>query len=161
MSLPMQVRLLRVLQERCFERVGSNKTVQADVRIVAATHRNLEEAAQAGEFREDLFYRLNVFPIEMPPLRERIEDLPVLINDLVLRVEHERGETLRLTRNAMKVLAQYPWPGNVRELANLIERLSILYPSGVVDTDDLPAKFCGGTGEMPDFGDELDMPHVE
>ncbi|GAB4356771.1 MAG: sigma-54 dependent transcriptional regulator [Gammaproteobacteria bacterium] len=156
MSLPMQVKLLRVLQERCFERVGSNKTIQADVRIVAATHRNLEEAAQAGEFREDLFYRLNVFPIEMPPLRERIEDLPVLINDLVRRIEHERGETLRLTRGAMKVLAQYPWPGNVRELANLVERLSILYPSGVVDADDLPEKFRGGTGEMPQFEEDFE-----
>ena len=158
MSLPMQVKLLRVLQERCFERVGSNKTIQADVRIVAATHRNLEEAAQAGEFREDLYYRLNVFPIEMPPLRDRIEDLPVLVNDLVLRVEHERGETLRLTRNAMRVLAQYPWPGNVRELANLIERLSILYPSGVVDVDDLPEQFRGGSGAMHAFDDEFWSP---
>ncbi len=161
MSLPMQVKLLRVLQERCFERVGSNKTIQADVRIVAATHRNLEEAAQAGDFREDLYYRLNVFPIEMPPLRDRIEDLPVLVNDLVLRVEHERGETLRLTRGAMNVLGQYPWPGNVRELANLVERLSILYPSGVVDVNDLPEKFRGGSGEMPDFGDEVEIPNRE
>jgi len=161
MSLPMQVKLLRVLQEHCFERVGSNKTIQADVRIVAATHRNLEEAAQAGDFREDLYYRLNVFPIEMPPLRDRIEDLPVLVNDLVLRVEHERGETLRLTRSAMNVLGQYPWPGNVRELANLVERLSILYPSGVVDVNDLPEKFRGGSGEMPDFGDEMEIPNRE
>jgi len=154
------VKLLRVLQERCFERVGSNKTIQADVRIVAATHRNLEQAVAEGKFREDLFYRLNVFPIEMPPLRSRIEDLPVLINELVLRVEHERGETLRLAHATVNALAHYHWPGNVRELANLIERLSILYPSGVVDLDDLPEKFRGGSGEMPAFDDILDLPDV-
>lgn len=166
MSLSMQVKLLRVLQERCFERVGSNKTIHVDVRILAATHRDLEQAVDEGKFREDLFYRLNVFPIEMPPLRDRIEDLPVLINDLVLRVEHERGETLRMTRDAINMLAHYQWPGNVRELANLIERLSILYPSGVVDADDLPEKFRGGSGEMPAYDDILEdysaqMTHAE
>ncbi len=161
MSLPMQVKLLRVLQERCFERVGSNKTIRADVRIVAATHRDLEQAVEEGNFREDLFYRLNVFPIEMPPLRDRIEDLPVLINDLVLRMEHERGETLRLARAAINALAHYRWPGNVRELANLIERLSILYPSGVVDVDELPEKFRGGKGEMPVYDDILELPAAD
>ncbi len=154
MSLPMQVKLLRVLQERCFERVGSNKTVQADVRIVAATHRDLEVEVNEERFREDLYYRLNVFPIEMPPLRARRGDLPLLINDLVLRIEHERGESLRLTRKAVQILSQYPWPGNVRELANLIERLSILFPAGVVDVQELPEKYRGGVGEMPELGEE-------
>lgn len=141
MSLPMQVKLLRVLQERTFERVGSNKSLVADVRIIAATHINLEEAIEAGKFREDLFYRLNVFPIDMPPLRERVEDIPLLVNELILRIEHEKRGSVRLMPAAVLSLCQYPWWGNVRELANLIERLAILYPYGVVDLCDLPEKY--------------------
>jgi len=141
MSLNMQVKLLRVLQERTFERVGSNKSIEADVRIIAATHRNLEEAITEGKFREDLFYRLNVFPIEMPPLRDRVEDIPLLVNELVRRIEHEKRGSVRLTQAAILALCQYNWPGNVRELANLIERLAILYPFGVVNATDLPDKF--------------------
>lgn len=144
MSLHMQVKLLRVLQERSFERVGSNKTVHCNVRIIAATHRNLEEAIKEDQFREDLYYRLNVFPIEMPPLRERVEDIPVLVNDLILRIEHEKRGSVRLTPAAITALSNYRWPGNVRELANLIERLAILYPYGVVDVADLPEKFRVG-----------------
>jgi len=150
MSLHMQVKLLRVLQERTFERVGSNKTITADVRIIAATHRNLEEAIREGRFREDLFYRLNVFPIEMPPLRERAEDIPLLINELVTRLEHEKRGSTRLTPAAIATLCEYPWPGNVRELANLIERLVIMYPFGLVDAPDLPEKFRRtGSSEVP------------
>ncbi|HHH42949.1 MAG TPA: sigma-54-dependent Fis family transcriptional regulator [Gammaproteobacteria bacterium] len=141
MSLNMQVKLLRVLQERTFERVGSNKSIKADVRIIAATHRNLEEAITEGKFREDLFYRLNVFPIEMPPLRDRVEDVPLLVNELIRRIEHEKRGSVRLTQGAIVALCQYNWPGNVRELANLIERLAILFPFGVVDMADLPEKF--------------------
>jgi len=141
MSLNMQVKLLRVLQERTFERVGSNKSIEADVRIIAATHRDLEEAIIEGKFREDLFYRLNVFPIEMPPLRERVEDIPLLVNELIRRIEHEKRGSVRLTQAAILALCQYNWPGNVRELANLVERLAILYPFGVVDVGDLPDKF--------------------
>lgn len=144
MPLAMQVKLLRVLQERTFERVGSNKSITASVRIVAATHSNLEDAIAAGKFRQDLYYRLNVFPIDMPPLRERVEDLPLLINDLITRMEHEKRGSIRLTPAAMDSLCRYPWPGNVRELANLIERLLILYPYGVVDTQDLPEKYQVG-----------------
>lgn len=141
MSLPMQVKLLRVLQERTFERVGSNKSITADVRIIAATHVDLEEAIDTGRFREDLFYRLNVFPIEMPALRNRTEDMPMLISDLVERLEHEGNVGISLTEAAIEALSQYHWPGNVRELANLIERLSILYPNGVVDVHDMPEKY--------------------
>ena len=141
MSLNMQVKLLRVLQERTFERVGSNKSIKADVRIIAATHRNLEEAITEGNFREDLFYRLNVFPIEMPPLRDRVEDIPLLINELIRRIEHEKRGSVRLTQGAILALCQYSWMGNVRELANLVERLAILYPFGVVDIAELPEKF--------------------
>jgi sigma-54 dependent transcriptional regulator, flagellar regulatory protein len=141
MSLPMQVKLLRVLQERTYERVGSNKSITANVRIIAATHVNLEEAILSGRFREDLYYRLNVFPIEMPALRERIEDIFLLISDLTERMQHENGVSISLTTLAVDSLSQYAWPGNVRELANLIERLSILYPNGTVDVQDLPEKY--------------------
>ncbi|RLJ17228.1 sigma-54-dependent Fis family transcriptional regulator [bacterium endosymbiont of Escarpia laminata] len=164
MSMPMQVKLLRVLQERTFERVGSNKTLHANVRIIAATHRNLEEAIEEGRFREDLFYRLNVFPIEVPPLRVRVEDIPVLVNDLIHRIENEKRGSVRLTPAAVAALSHYRWPGNVRELANLIERLAILYPYGVADVGDLPDKFrpAGGvldTVQLPEVtipGDEPD-----
>jgi sigma-54 specific flagellar transcriptional regulator A len=141
MPLAMQVKLLRVLQERTFERVGSNRSVNADVRIIAATHTNLERAIEEGSFREDLYYRLNVFPIDMPPLRERAEDLPLLVSDLISRIEHEKRGSIRLTPVALESLCAYSWPGNVRELANLMERLVILYPYGVVDVHDLPEKY--------------------
>ncbi|MCB1760770.1 MAG: sigma-54-dependent Fis family transcriptional regulator [Gammaproteobacteria bacterium] len=144
MSMPMQVKLLRVLQERSFERVGSNKPLKCNVRIIAATHRDLEQSIREDKFREDLFYRLNVFPIEMPPLRDRVEDIPVLTNDLISRIETEKRGSVRLTPGAVMALTQYRWPGNVRELANLIERLAILYPYGVVDVKDLPEKFRAG-----------------
>lgn len=150
MPLPMQVKLLRVLQERTFERVGSNKTQTANVRVIAATHRNLDEHIADGRFREDLFYRLNVFPIEMPALRERPEDIPLLVNELIKRIEHESRGTVRLTSAAMTSLCRYPWPGNVRELANVVERLVILYPYGTVDFDDLPEKYCLEGEDLPE-----------
>jgi len=142
MPLNMQVKLLRVIQERSFERVGSNKSIKSDVRLVAATHRNLEELIENGTFREDLYYRLNVFPVEMPPLNSRAEDLPLLVNELITRLEHEKKSSVRLTPAAMMALCNYDWPGNVRELANLMERLTILHPYGVVDVGDLPPKMA-------------------
>ena len=148
MSLQMQVKILRVLQERTIERVGSNKTITSDVRILAATHRDLEERIKAGEFREDLFYRLNVFPIEVPPLRDRLEDIQLLVNELVRRIEHEKRGSVRLSPGAIYALCQYNWQGNVRELANLVERMAILHPYGVVDAGDLPEKFQNGEGEV-------------
>ena len=140
MPLSMQVKLLRVIQERSFERVGSNKSIKCDVRIVAATHRELEKHIAEGKFREDLYYRLNVFPVEMPRLRDRVEDLPLLINELITRLEHEKNASVRLTPAAVMALCNYSWPGNVRELANLMERMTILHPHGVVDVKDLPSK---------------------
>ncbi len=162
MSLPMQVKLLRVLQERTFERVGSNKSISANVRIIAATHVNLEEAIERGRFREDLFYRLNVFPIETPPLRDRTEDLPLLVNDLIERMKHEGHGSIKLTPACMQSLAAYPWPGNVRELANLIERLAILYPGGLVDVGDLPEKYraCYLTAEAEPEEVSLALPEI-
>ncbi|PIP79939.1 MAG: sigma-54-dependent Fis family transcriptional regulator [Gammaproteobacteria bacterium CG22_combo_CG10-13_8_21_14_all_40_8] len=141
MPMPMQVKLLRVLQEKTFERVGGNKTIQSNVRIVAATHRDLEQAVENGTFREDLFYRLNVFPIEVTPLRERKDDLAILISELTTRLEAEGRGAVRFTANAMISLSQHPWPGNVRELANLVERLTILYPFAVVGFKELPKKY--------------------
>ena len=140
MPLHMQVKILRVLQERCYERVGSAKSIKTDVRIIAATHNNLEEAIEAGRFREDLYYRLNVFPIEMPALRERTEDIPLLINELIKKIEMEKRGSIRFNSSAVMSLCHHRWPGNVRELANLVERLIITNPYGVVGVQDLPAK---------------------
>jgi sigma-54 specific flagellar transcriptional regulator A len=144
MSLPMQVKLLRVLQERVFERVGNHQQIQSDVRIIAATHRNLEDAILHGRFRGDLFYRLNVFPIEMPSLRERLEDLDHLISEFVAQNIEAGRPPLRLLARTVEALREYSWPGNVRELANLIERLSVLYGSQPVDILDLPPRYRAG-----------------
>jgi len=141
MSMQMQVKLLRVLQERSFERVGSNRTISCNVRILAATHRDLEAAIGAGTFREDLYYRLNVFPVQMPPLRERLEDLPALIEHLVERQALLADRHIRLTSGAIGALAGNAWRGNVRELANLLERLAILYPGQQVGVAELPERY--------------------
>ena len=141
MPQPMQVKLLRVLQERTFERVGGSKSIKADVRIIAATHQHLEAMIKEGNFREDLFYRLNVFPIESPALRERKDDLPLLIQELVRRFEAEQGKGVRFTEKAIESLMEHPWSGNVRELANLIERMIIMYGEQVVNVSELPAKY--------------------
>lgn len=143
MPFQMQVKLLRVLQERKFNRVGSNKVINANVRVIAATHQNLEKMVAENKFREDLFYRLNVFPIETPALRDRTDDIPLLIQELVNRHGKDQHSTIRFTQRAMLVLMQNKWQGNVRELSNLIERLLILHPNEVVDVSDLPAKYRG------------------
>jgi len=141
MSLSMQVKLLRVLQEKTFERVGSNKTRQCDVRIIAATHRDLPAAVEAGDFRHDLYYRLNVFPIDMPPLYKRASDLPQLLHELFIQHNGENAGNLRMSAGALRTLAKYRWPGNIRELSNLVERLAILNPEGIIDIADLPEKY--------------------
>jgi sigma-54 dependent transcriptional regulator, flagellar regulatory protein len=143
MSLPMQVKLLRVLQERVYERVGSNRTQRCDVRIIAATHRNLEQATAEGRFREDLYYRLSVFPLEMPALREHLEDMPELIAEFNQRLQRRGLSTVRFSGSALQAMRQHTWPGNVRELSNLVERLAILYPNSEVRAGDLPEKYRG------------------
>jgi formate hydrogenlyase transcriptional activator len=126
-SLELQPKLLRAVQEQEFERLGSAKTIQADVRIIAATHRDLTAMIREGKFREDLFYRLNVFPIEIPPLRERRGDIPLLVNYFVSKLSRQMGKKIKLIpRQAMETLANASWPGNVRELENFIERAVIL-----------------------------------
>jgi sigma-54 specific flagellar transcriptional regulator A len=154
MSLQMQVKLLRVLQERSFERVGSNKTIRCNVRIIAATHRDLDAAIIAGRFREDLYYRLNVFPLQMPPLRERLDDLPVLIDHLVQRQGQGAGRAIQLDQAAMACLSRNRWPGNVRELANLLERLAILFPAQTISAADLPDRYRNAAG-MGWLGSEM------
>lgn len=149
MPLPMQVKLLRVLQERIYERVGGNKSFQCDIRVVAATHRNLEDNIEAGDFREDLFYRLNVFPIEMPSLRERPEDIPCLLDYLLAKIADAGRKLPVLSEKAIIALQYYAWPGNVRELGNLVERLSILFPGQPVDYEDLPQKYQVALPENP------------
>lgn len=141
MPLSMQVKILRVLQERTFERVGGNKTLKADVRVIAATHKNLEDMIVDGGFREDLYYRLNVFPIEMPSLKERVEDIPLLMNELISRMEKEKRGSVRFNSAAIMSLCRHEWPGNVRELANLVERLSITHPYDVIGVAELPNKY--------------------
>lgn len=161
MPWSMQVKLLRVLQERSFERVGSSRSLRCDVRIIAATHKDLETAITESEFREDLYYRLNVFPIEMPPLRDRRGDLPLLISELTARMEGAGRGSVRLGVGALRVLSAYDWPGNVRELANLIERLAIMHPGETVEADDLPTKFRrgregqSGPGGVPGHGSQV------
>ncbi|MCB1684375.1 MAG: sigma 54-interacting transcriptional regulator [Pseudomonadales bacterium] len=147
MPLAMQVKVLRALQDKAFERVGGVETRHADVRIVAATHRDLEEMIRAGTFREDLFYRLNVFPIELTPLRDRPGDLPLLVAAINEKIRREQGLAVRLTEDALQALSRYPWPGNVRELANLLERLVIQSPNELVATKDLPSRYLEGAEE--------------
>lgn len=162
MSLPMQAKLLRVLQERSYERLGSNETRQCNVRIIAATHRDLPDAISKGEFREDLYYRLNVFPIEMPPLCKRASDLPALLDELLIQHQGEGKVRLRLSEDAVRALSNYSWPGNIRELSNLVERLAILHPSGEVSLTDLPKKYLetpfpsGDPSQSPDTKAEFD-----
>ncbi|RNL64777.1 sigma-54-dependent Fis family transcriptional regulator [Zhongshania marina] len=152
MSLPMQVKLLRVLQERCFERVGSNDTKRCNVRILAATHRNLEEMVKEGTFREDLFYRLDVFPIEVPALREHTEDVATLMSIFMEKLEAKGMRTPRFSASAMRALKLYGWPGNIRELENLMERLAITHSGKLVSMNDLPKQFR--TMGVVDLGDD-------
>ncbi|MGH8227406.1 MAG: sigma-54 interaction domain-containing protein [Steroidobacteraceae bacterium] len=158
MSPTMQVKLLRVLQERIFERVGNQVPLRCNVRIVAATHRNIEEAIARSAFREDLFHRLNVFPIEMPPLRERIEDLPLLVRDFIAaNLAQGRGH-VELAPRALAALGLHRWPGNIRELANLMERLSIVAAGRVADVANLPPRYRPSDW-MPEPQSELaDLP---
>jgi Nif-specific regulatory protein len=137
----LQAKLLRFLQEREFERLGSNRTRKVDARIVAATNRDLMEAVSKGTFREDLFYRLNVFPIQVPPLRERIEDIPALVNYFLDRTTREYGRKRNLTSRGMDALAKYEWPGNVREMENLIERAVLITDDAEIDLAHIEACF--------------------
>lgn len=146
MGASLQVKLLRVLQTRKYEPVGSTKSRDADVRIVTATNRDLEEEVKKGSFREDLFYRLNVIPVHIPSLRERAEDIELLVTHFVRRFNHEKARNVTgVTRASLRALAAYPWPGNIRELENLMERMVILKSSGMIDVLDFPEKYRKGS----------------
>lgn len=131
----LQVKLLRILQEQEFERVGGTKTIKTNVRLVAATNRNLEEMVRKGEFREDLFYRLNVIPINLPPLRERYEDVKLLIEHYLHKFMKEHRKNMHFTKEAMELLLDYPWPGNIRELQNTMERIVLICPDGEIQPE--------------------------
>ena len=149
-----QVKLLRVLQEREFERLGGTRTVKVDVRLIAATNHDLREALEQGTFREDLYYRLNVVPIDIAPLRERKEDIPDLANLFISRFAGESGKPVEgITPEAMQILVNYHWPGNVRELQNIVERACALAKGSVLDAGDIhldvrPAKAANGAGRI-------------
>ncbi len=138
MPITMQVKLLRVLQERIVERVGGTKRISVDIRVIAATHCNLQVRIDDGRFREDLFYRLSVFPIEIPPLRDRPDDIQPLVREMIGRIWRSHGIRVQLPEAAMAVLCDFQWLGNVRELSNLIERLAVSKPNGEIRAADLP-----------------------
>jgi len=136
--LPTQVKLLRVLQERCFERVGGNRAVAVDVRVISATHRDLEAMVRAGTFREDLYYRINVVPMTIPALRERGGDVPLLIDHFLTRFNKENRRQVRLSRDLLHLMERYHWPGNVRELQNCVERLVVMADQDQVGLEKVP-----------------------
>jgi two-component system nitrogen regulation response regulator NtrX len=150
MSLRTQSKVLRVLEEQRVEPVGSNQTLHVDVRVIAATNKNLEQEINRGTFRQDLFYRLNVIPFYVPPLRERKEDIPVLARYFLTEFSAEYGKKTReLSDGAMEILSRYPWPGNVRELKNLVERLVIVCPQSRIEPHHLPPELFRGVAESP------------
>jgi DNA-binding NtrC family response regulator len=154
-STAMQIKLLRVLQDHVVRRVGSNTETQVDVRVIAATNRDLTESIRGGTFREDLFYRINVIPIELPPLRQRPEDIPLLVDHFIANFSSKIGvPTKRISSDAMRAIEKYPWPGNVRELENVVERMIALEPSDVLTTKSLPEHVLLG-GQIPDLSFEL------
>lgn len=141
LSPPLQVKLLRVLQERTFERVGGTRTYKSDARVIAATNQDLETLVAAKQFREDLFYRLNVVPVLVPPLRQRVEDIPLLLQHFIKMFnERRKAEITGVADHAMGLLCEYSWPGNVRELGNIVERIAILKRRGLIEPEDLPEK---------------------
>ncbi len=152
MDLSLQVKILRVLQEKEIERVGGSGIKKVDVRIIAATNRDLEQEVAAGRFREDLYYRLNVIPLHLPPLRERGGDVLLLVRHFLKNFcKKKKRQPLELSTLTARILSAYPWPGNVRELENFMERLSILVDGNIVEVDDLPQKILDAVGPLDDL----------
>jgi len=156
MSLKAQAKVLRILQEKKFERVGGSRLIPTDVRVLAATNKDLEKEMEAGRFRQDLFYRLNVIPLRIPPLRDRKEDIPLLIDRFLKDFAFKEGETeKRITDEVMAVLMRHNWPGNIRELKNIIERLIITTPATVISKDDIPPLFEERNAETAAFEPDI------
>lgn len=152
MSLKAQSKTLRILQEQKFERVGGTRTIEVDVRVIAATNKDLEAEIEKGTFRDDLYFRLNVIPIKVPPLRERAEDIPELVEEFLEEFSMSTNiDAKRMSGSALELLKKYPWPGNVRELRNLVERLMIMSPGKVIEATDIPAPFNQARGEEQIF----------
>ena len=161
LSLNLQVKLLRVLQERRFEPVGSAKTHEADVRVIAATNIDLGKAVARGQFREDLFYRLNVIPIPIPSLKQRRGDIPLLLHHFIQHFNQAKNRSLTgFAPEALEVLFHYPWPGNIRELENLVERLAILKGNGLVEVIDLPDHYRNYASQRPQAGGANDAVEI-
>jgi len=159
LSLAMQVKLLRVLEEQRFERVGGVKTIQVDVRIIAATNRNLPEAMAEGTFREDLYYRLDVVPLHLPPLRDRIDDIPLLAEHFIAKLNQKTGKRiLSISPQAMELLLDYEWPGNVRQLENVIERAFVYCRGPMLSVEHLPKEIRGVERKLIDSALESDSP---
>jgi transcriptional regulator with PAS, ATPase and Fis domain len=159
-SPKLQLDLLRVLEERSFTRVGGLETVAVDVRIIAATNRDLNKAVAAGQFREDLFYRLNVIPVRLPPLRDRRDDIPLLVDTLLEHLSVEQGRTIEgVSHDAMSLLVNHPWPGNIRELRNVLERAAVVAAGTTIQAGDLG--FHDDAGGAPVPGDRLTLDEVE
>ncbi|MGZ3692348.1 MAG: sigma-54-dependent transcriptional regulator, partial [Pseudobdellovibrio sp.] len=156
----LQVKILRALQERIFEPVGATKSVQVNVRVIAATNIDLDKAVKDGRFREDLYYRLNVIPIQIPALRERKTDIPILLNHFMTQYNKNKSKTLTgFSADSLKCLVNYSWPGNIRELENLIERLSILKGFGMIEVSDLPPKYRSTAASFAETG-SVDIPET-
>jgi len=155
-TMPMQIKLLRVLQEREFERVGGTKTIKVDVRIIAATNRDLEKAIKEGKYREELYYRLNIVPIYLPPLRERKDDIPLLLNHF-LNIFNLRTKKniLEITTQAQEILLQYDWYGNIRELENVVERMVVLAKGDKIDVEDIPKSIIKANEKKLSFKEHI------
>ncbi len=152
MSLKAQSKTLRILQEQKFERVGGNNTIKVDVRVLAATNKDLEAEIEKGTFRDDLYFRLNVIPIRVPPLRERVDDIPKLVDEFVTELSQRTNmEPKKISKEATAILQDYDWPGNVRELKNLVERLMIMVPTPEIQAKDIPLLFNRAEGIKGDF----------
>jgi DNA-binding NtrC family response regulator len=159
----MQVKLLRALQEQEFERVGGIRTITVDVRLIAATNQNLEQAIADGRFREDLYYRLNVVPIRMPALRERPGDIPALVRHIVAKYNQRlRKDVTSVSENALEALMSYSWPGNIRELENVLERMMLFSSASELELKDVPPEICQtgteGSSEVPEGGPQPPLP---
>ncbi|CAB1064271.1 Nitrogen regulation protein NtrX [Olavius sp. associated proteobacterium Delta 1] len=154
MSLKTQSKILRVLHEQKIQRVGGSRTISVDVRVIAASNKNLEAEIANGSFREDLFYRLNVLPIEVPPLRQRIADIPVLVEAFLKEFAvQNRSKRKKITAEALTILGKYPWPGNVRELKNLVERLAIMVEDEAIDGKDIPDAYNQNVSLLPEYAE--------
>ncbi|NPA48961.1 MAG: sigma-54-dependent Fis family transcriptional regulator [Thermodesulfobacteria bacterium] len=160
MSPKLQVKLLRVLQEKTFERVGGTRAIKVDIRVIAATNKDLEKEVREGRFREDLYYRLNVIPIRLPSLRERVEDIPLLVEHFLARFSHRKKREIKgITKEALECLMRHDWPGNVRELENVIERMVILSNGDYLTLEDVPEYILGKTGPtFTPYVQEFDIP---